>query len=86
MSHSTIIINDRLNELKGNATQGLVVEVQTLFNTCEAGYPNFTQKQQEKHESVSHDLQEWLTEAGTYDGACGEANFFVSEYNDILGS
>jgi hypothetical protein len=84
MSHSPIIINDRMGELKGNASTGTMATLQSTFNAAEAAFPNYTTKQKKRHEEISEALQAWLTTTGSYQGACGEVTQFTTWYNTNL--
>jgi hypothetical protein len=86
MAHEIIIIIDAIDEMKGNATSGTLVNLRTAAAAVDTaiGTNSYTQAQKTKMHNKLKQVQDFLkTNAGS-PGTCTQVVTFTNDLNGML--
>lgn len=79
MSHSIIIIDGKIDAMKGDATTGSLAELRTVADAVDANLPFLDKPQEEEAHELLEGLQEWLCNGGMTTAPVDQVDDFITD-------
>ena len=79
MPHIIILIDEKIDAMKGDATTGSLAELRTTADAVDANLPYLDKPQEEEAHELLEGLQEWLCNGGMTTAPVDQVDTFITE-------
>lgn len=79
MSHIIVLIDSKIDAMKGNATSGSLADLRDVADAVDANLPYLDKPQEEEAHELLEQLQEWLCNGGMTTAPVDQVETFITE-------
>jgi len=84
MSHSVIIIGEKINDMKGDATTGSLATLLTTATAVDVNLAFLDKTQADEAHELLETVQAFLCDGGTFAGAGNQVQTFITELTPYM--